>query len=249
LKTRKTFSPFYKIHSESLQELLRVKDQLIEEVLKGYDKDFNEATLFLLSRSIQNLESIFLLTERGLYGSSFGLLRNILSDMNMFFYLHYNPDLIPIFIKESQTSYQEDPNFSSQFNEGAIDRDLKKRGVKSIKQGLQILSKTMHASVWGAQLYGTEGKWSNGRGKFHAKYAPSFETKKSLALLSIILSAHWDYMCMILDRRKSKNLDLKSDFWKSVIKHVYQLEPKILSLSNLGQDALIKMDLKRKGAN
>ncbi len=245
-RTRTLFFPFYNLHSESLKELLQVKDELIQEIENGYDKDFNEATLLLLSRSIQNLESIFILTERGIYGSAFGLLRNILSDMNMFFYLHYNPGLIPMFIKEAQASYQDDHNFSDQFNEGAIDRDLKKRGVKSIRQGLQVLSKTMHASAWGAQLYGTEGKWSDGHGQFYAKYGPSFETKKALALLSIVLSTHWDYLCMILDHRNNNGLDISSEFWKDIIRRVDELKPKILSLSNLGESALVRMDLKRK---
>jgi len=246
-QTRKLFSPFYKLHSESLKELLRVKDELIQEFKKDYDKDFNEVILLLLSRSIQNLESIFILTERSLYGSAFGLLRNILSDMNMFYYLHYNPNLIPIFIKETQASYQEDPNFRSQFNEGTIDKDLRKRGVKSINKELKILSKTMHARVWGTQLYGTEGRWKNDRGQFHAKYGPGFETKKTLGLFSVILSAHWDYLCMILDHRHARGLDIRSEFWKSTIRRVYALEPKILSLSSLGENALVKMDLKRKG--
>ena len=245
-RTRKLFSPFYKLYSESLKDLLRVKDKLIQEAGEGYDKDFNKATLFLLSRSVQNLESIFTLTERGLYGSAFGLLRNILDDMKMFYYLHYNPSLIPIFLKETQTSYQDDPKFRSQFNEGAIDKDLKKRGVKSIRQGSQVLSKTMHASVWGAQLYGTEGKWLNGRGQFHAKYGPGFEAKKSLGLFSVVFSAPWDYLCMILDHRYNNSLDISSKFWKDIIRQVHELEPKILSLSNRGQNALVKMDLRRK---
>lgn len=246
LRTRTVFFPFYELHSESLIELLKVKDELIKEAQKNYDKNFNEVTLFLLSRSIQNLESIFILTERGLYGSAFGLLRNVLSDMNMFLYLHYNPNLITAFMQETQTSYQEDINFKSSFNEGAIDEDLKKRGVKSIKQGLQVLSKTMHASVWGSQLYGTEGKIINGRLNFHAKYEPGFETKKALALLNIILSAHLDYLCMILDHRYENKLDIQSKFWKDIIKRIRELEPKILSLSDLGENMIAKMDLRKK---
>lgn len=244
--TRRTFFPFYSLHSESLKEVLRVKDELISDMQKGYDKDFNEAALLLLSRSIQHFESIFLLTERGLYGDAFTLLRSVMSDMNMFYYLHFNPHLISDFIKESDVDYQSDKNFRSNFNEGAIEKDLEARGVKSIKKSFQILSKTAHASAWGTQLYGTEGKIVNGRQQFHAKYGPGFETKKALVLFSIMVSSHWDYLNMILWHRYHNKLDINSKFWMSIRHRVRDLKPRILDLSDFGESILINFDAMKK---
>ncbi len=239
--TRKTLFPFYNLHSESLDEVLKVKDELIAENGKEVDKDFSTAVLMLLTRSIQHLESIFLLTERGLYGDAFTLLRSVLSDMNMFYYLRFNPDLIPTFLKESDDSYQGNKDFQSSFNEGAIDRDLKTRGVKSVKPAFVVLSKTAHASAWGTQMYGKEGK--SGKQQYHMKYGPGFEVKKALALLGVVVSAHADYLVMILDYRKDKGLDLDSDFWKGIIKRVKELHPKASSLSDFGESVLIKLNL------
>ncbi len=245
-ESRETFFPFYGLHSESLKEILAVKDELIKEFEKGYDKEFNKALLLLLSRSIQHIESIFLLTERGLYGDAFILLRGVLSDINMIYYLHFNPHLVSGFIKESDTSYQQDSDFKKSFSEAAIDYDLKKHGVKSIKDSFQKLSKAAHASAWGAQFYGTAGKSGTERQKFFVKYGPGFEAKKILALFGMTVSAHWDFLNIILWHRYHKNLDIDSVFWMDIRNRVRQLKPKILSLSKLGEELLIEFDTEKE---
>jgi hypothetical protein len=69
--TRETFNKFYELYYESLMPILEVKDFLIQEVKEDYDKNFNKAFLVLLSKTIQHIESIFILNENGLYGDAF----------------------------------------------------------------------------------------------------------------------------------------------------------------------------------
>jgi hypothetical protein len=234
--TRETFEPFYKICSSALLELLKVKEKLIEEVRLDRDKEFNEAALLLISRSLQHHESIFILIERGLYGDAFSIARNILSDVSMFYYLHHNPELIPMFIKESDTSYQDDAAFKKAFNEGTIQKNLKVNGHSAPVKSFQLLSKTAHASAWGAQLYGTGDR--KDPNVFIAKFEPQFESKKALGLLGIILSVNWDYLNMVLWHRHHNKLDVNSKFWLGIQENVKKLRPLILGLGEKSEEIL-----------
>ena len=165
--------------------LLNTVDILIKEVEYKKDFLFNKAALLLLSRSIQHSESILLLTENGLYGDSWIITRSIFSDMNMFQYLHLCPELIKMFLEESANEYQSNKEFRKLFSETTVRKKIESRGMSPFKDTFDKMSKTAHASSWGAQLYGTR---ANKKSQYHFKYGPGFETEKALAILSGIVS-------------------------------------------------------------
>lgn len=239
-KTRNRLNKLYKLHTKSLVEILRVKDELIKEVEEGKDKDFNTATLLLLSRSVQHIESIYILVERGLYGDAFPLIRCLLSDMNMFYYLHFKPQLLKDFLDEKQESYQIDKKFKQLFKEAAIDFELEKQGIKSITPAFQTLSKAAHASAWGTQLFGTQNL--SEKNKYCPRFGPQMEFQKTLGLLNSVLSAHWDYLNMILWHRYHNGLDIESDFWLDIRKRVKSIKPRLVTLSMISTEFLAELD-------
>jgi hypothetical protein len=153
----------------------------------------------------------------------------------MIYYLHFKPELIEIFLKEKDDDYQINKNFSESFNEGVIDRVLKENNIHSIKKSFQLISKASHASTWGAQFYGRQAKTGN---QFYVKYGPGFDMKKSLSILCIVISTHWDYLNMILWHRRRNKLIIENDFWKSVIRKVDELRGGIIIFSDFGENII-----------
>jgi 8-oxo-dGTP diphosphatase len=235
--TQRTFKQFYPIYEESLSTLLRVVDILIKEVEYNKDSLFNKATLLLLSRSIQHLESILLLTENGLYGDAWVIARGVLSDMSMLYYLHFRPELIEMFLKEEGDDYQLNKRFRKLFNETVIQEELQQHGLSSPQDSFQKISKAAHASSWGAQFYGTRAEK---KGQYHLKYGPGFETEKALAILAAIISAHWDYLNTILWHRHHNKLDISSPEWEKIKDDVLKLEIEVTKFSTIGMSVLFE---------
>lgn len=233
--TRETFRVLYSVYWDSLSILLDVKDQLIKEVESHYDEEFNSASLMLLSKSIQHLESIFILVENGLYGDAIILLRSVLSEMGMLYYLHYNPDLIDLFNKEREDDYQKNKDFSKAFNESTIDDCLSKKGMRSIKSSFQKISKSSHASAWGTQLFGKMRKGD----KYYLKYGPEFDLEKANFVLVTVFSAHYDYLNAILWHRNQNDLEIDTPFWESVKERLRNLRPRVHSLNALGKNIIL----------
>jgi len=213
--TQKTFRDFYSIYKNSLQELLIVKDLLVEEYKKDTSLLFHKVTLILLSRFIQHMESLLVLVEGGLYGDAMVIMRSIISDMKMYQYLQLKPDLVVLFLSESQQEYQKNSKFKAAFNETAIDKVLIENGGRSTKESFEILSKAAHSTSWGAQLYGTAGKDVK---KYNLKYSPGFELKKAFTSLTCVAPAFSDFVNMIIVNRRNNNLDLSHPNWLLVIK-------------------------------
>lgn len=239
--TRKTFKQFYPIYEEGLNTLLKAVDILIKETENNKDSLFNKAALLLLSRSIQHSESVLLLTENGLYGDTWVIIRSIFSDMNMFQYLHLRPELIKMFLEESANDYQSNKEFNKSFSETAIRKELESHGMSSFKNIFDKMSKTAHASSWGAQLYGTRASKKN---QYHFKYGPGFETEKALAILSGIVSSHYDYLNLILLHRYHNKLDIDSSKWEKIKEETLKLEEEVRKFSNIGILVLFKHNFK-----
>ncbi len=237
--TKKTFPQFYPIYNDSLSLVLSVVDLLTKEIEEKKDEKFNKATLFLLSRSIQHLETIIVLTENGLYGDAYIILRGVLSDMSMMYYLHFRQDLLDMFLNEKSDDYQQNKKFKELFNEGAIEKYLASKDMPSIRESFQKISKAAHASSWGVQFYGTEGKIKH---QYNLKYGPGFESKKALAMLSMIESAHWDYLNIILWHRYHSNLDITSNSWEEIKKQVRKLKKAVLKFNAISMNMLLNYE-------
>lgn len=237
--TKSTFRQFYPIYNDSLKILLDVVDLLIKEVEQKKDEKFNKATLFLLSRSIQHIETIVVLTENGLYGDAWATLRGVLSDMNMMYYLHFRQDLLDMFLNETSNDYQLNKKFKELFSEGVIERYLTSKGMPSIRESFQKISKAAHASSWGVQFYGTEGKVKH---QYNLKYGPGFESKKALVMLTMIESAHWDYLNTILWHRYYSNMDIQSSHWEEVKKQTRELKKAVLKFNAISMSILLNYE-------
>jgi hypothetical protein len=241
---RETFHAFYGVYCHFLKLILNVKDEIIKETEIKVDGKFNKAFLVLLNRSIQHTESIMLLAERGLYGDAFGLYRNIISDSNMFYYLHFKPELIDDFLSESQDSYQmKDGEFKKQFSEYAIATELKTRGVKSTGNIFNLFSKAAHASAYGAQLYSRRS--TDSQDLFHLKYGPQLERERSLIVLFITMQTHKDTLNGLLWHREERHLDVTSNFWATTFNDAMKMDKDITKLTTLTMDALDKMSGRR----
>lgn len=241
--TRIIYASFYPTHKKGLENVLAVTDILIKENENEDKYSLNKATLVLISKAIQHLESVIILVENGLYGDAWICIRSILSDMKMLEYLQCKPELVEKFLKESKNDYQDKKSgFSSIFSEGAVDRELKNLKGFSDMESFQMLSKALHASALGAQFYGTYG---NGN-KYHLKYKPAFEKSKADAIFAIISATHSDFVNLILNYRSNKKLSLDTPEWRSVIKVNKKIEKDILKFSNMCHFEVIKDSIKRK---
>lgn len=237
--TRRTFWQFYPIYNDSLKALLNVVDLLVKEVEEKKDEKFNKAALLLLSRSIQHLETIVILTENGLYSDAWIILREVLSDMNMMYYLHFRQDLLDMFLGEKGDDYQLNKKFKTLFNEGAIAKYLVSKNMPSIRESFQKISKAVHASSWGVQFYGIEGKTKH---QYNLKYGPGFESKKALTLLTMIESAHWDYLNIILWHRHHYSLDIQSNPWEEIKRRVREIKGAVLKFNAISMRILLNYE-------
>lgn len=212
--TQSTYKIVYPIYWVGLNLTKDVINLLVQEIEEsnGREKKYNTAYLMLLNRAIQHLESVRVLTERGLYGDSFALIRSLMSDLVMMQYLHFHPELIDTFLNEGQDDYQNNKYFREAFSEATMRSDLIKRGVKKFGTSFQILSKISHASSFGSQFYG----FNKGGSKYHLNYGPAFQPKMALMLMDLVATGHYDLITNILWHKYQGDEDLNSNAWMKI---------------------------------
>ncbi|MBP9762364.1 hypothetical protein KBD34_01985 [Patescibacteria group bacterium] len=237
--TKLRLAPLYPVYWSSLGLIHLIVDLLLDEVTADEDSGdtgvkYSKATLILLSRSIQHVESVRLLLEGGMYGDCFPLTRNVMSDLSMLQYLSYHPELLDLFLLEKQNDYQTRPEFKAAFSENAIEKDLVGRGQESVSKAFQMLSKTAHASTFGAQLYWTKDHAS---GVHNPKYEPIFEEEKALLLGDLLLTAHLDFAAVVL--RYRQRTGQPTDQWLKVEDELLVLRAKS---EQLGRATLVQVN-------
>ncbi len=228
VQTKNMLKTLFPIYSFGLENILKTKDLLINDVENNIDIKYNKACLILLNSSIQHLESIKVLLQSGLYGDCFVLIRSLMSNIAMLQYLHFHPKLLDLFLKESLKDYQNNSEFKKNFNETAIEKDLESRGISSFKKSFQILSKTSHASSWGAQLYGVRGEVN----QYFPTYGPTFDPEKATAISVAIVSGHYDLISIVLWHRQHTDLPIDSSEWDKVKANFHKLEIEISMFLN-----------------
>ncbi len=220
--TKMTLSLLYPIYWEGLGVLKDAVALLINEVKETpgtEEAKFKTIQLMLVNRSIQHLETIRILMERGLYGDAFVIVRSIMSDLSMLIYLFSHPELRDLFLKETEDDYQKNPAFKDAFSEGTIERDIVAHGGKPAKKAFRILSKSSHASAFGSQLYGYRGKGN----KYHFNYGPKLEIHKALMLAMTLSTGHYDFVVQLLAYQEELgNGELPED-WKNIAKAAAKL--------------------------
>lgn len=242
--SRETFHALYSIYNHFLGLILELKEEIIREYKASVDAEFNLVFLQILNRTIQHTESIILLTERGLYGDAFALYRNILSDSNMFYYLHFKPELIDMFFSENEESYQaKNSDFKKNFSEYAIATELKNRGVSSTKNIFDLFSKAAHTSAFGAQLYSRRS--SNNQDRFHLKYGPGLERERAMIILFITMQIHKDLINGIIWHRMENKLDVSSGFWLNILEKIGKMDHDISKLTSITTSLLDELEKNR----
>lgn len=228
----------YPIYWEGLNLLKDVINLLIEDTTKNKDagaKKYSMTYLLLINRSIQHIESIRLLTERGLYGDSFVLMRSLMSDLSMMQYLHFHPELLDLFLNEKQEDFQTNKEFKKAFSENAVENDLVARGVTPFSMAFQTLSKASHASSFGSQLYGSRGERD---GQYHLNYGPKFQPEKALMLMDLIASSHYDLINNVLWHRYHVEEDLDTEGWGKVKTNLRGLKNQVEILSGAAKKTI-----------
>lgn len=214
--TKNAVKPAYPIYWKGLNLLKDVINLLIKDATenkKERSRKYSIAYLLLINRSIQHIESMRLLTERGLYGDSFVLMRCLESDLSMMQYLHFHPELLDLFLNEKQEDYQTNKEFKRMFSEGAVERDLSKRGVTPFGTSFQILSKASHASSFGSQFFGSRGAKD---GQYYLNYGPKFQPEKALMIIDLIAVSNYDLINSVLWHRYHAGEDLNTAKWNRV---------------------------------
>jgi len=191
---------------------------------------YNLAFLILINRSVQHIESVRVLAERGLYGDSFVLTRSLMSDIAMMQYLHYHPELLDLFLNEKQDDYQNNKDFKKAFNETAIEKDLVGKGLPSLTSSFQVLSKASHASSFGSQLYGSKGEKNS---QYHLNYGPKFQPEKALIFLDIAVGSYYDLVNIILWHRYHAKEEIGNEDWEKVKVDLEKLEKDVKKFANI----------------
>ncbi|MEK7473929.1 MAG: hypothetical protein AAB668_04400 [Patescibacteria group bacterium] len=161
--------------------------------------------------------------------------------MNMFYYLHFQPNLVSSFLKEGWDTYQKDKNFQKDFHESRIAEVLKQNGIKSVDQGFKTLSKAAHASRWGSQLYGTRMKSKDNKDRFLVKHEPMLDPEKATGLFNIASSTHYDFLRMIIWHRMLTKLDLDSPPWIKIKKFVDEKAEEVIDLNRHTNEVLLPL--------
>lgn len=216
----------YQIYPFGVNLIKDIINLLIEDTIHetGERKKYGVSYLLLLNRSIQHIESMRLLTERGFYGDSFLILRSFMSDLSMMQYLHFHPELLDLFLNEKREDYQESKEFKKAFSEGVVEGDLVGRGITPFGSTFQMLSKVSHASSFGSQLYGSSGKQKS---EYHLNYGPKYEPEKALMLMDIIISGYYDLATNILWHRYHAKEEISTDAWAKIKKDLKEFKNKI----------------------
>lgn len=228
----------YTTYWSDLNLLKDVVNLLIDDVSScpdGDRKKYSKAYLLLINRSIQHIESIRLLNERGHYGDSFVLIRSLMSDLSMMQYLHFHPELLDLFLTEKQEDYQTNKDFKKAFNENTIENDLVGRGVQPFGSAFQMLSKASHASSFGSQLYGSRGKKE---GQYHLNYGPKFQPEKALMIMDLVASSHYDLINNVLWHRYHSKEDIDTDSWNKVKKNLRDLKRRVETLTEAAKETI-----------
>jgi len=236
--TKSALGLAYDAYWSGLNLLKDVINLLVNDVSNcqdGHRKKYSTAYLLLINRSIQHVESIRLLTERGLYGDSFVLIRSLMSDLSMMQYLHFHPELLDLFLSEKQEDYQANKKFKKAFSESAVENDLVGRGVKPFGTAFQVLSKASHASSFGSQLYGSRGE---GEGQYHLNYGPKFQPEKALMLMDLVASSHYDLVNNVLWHRYHSGEDIDMDDWNKVKKDLRDLRRRVKTLTEAAKETI-----------
>ncbi len=234
-RTQDIFELAYRIYWSGLDTLKDAINLLIKESLAAPTELHIKILLLLTNRAIQHVEGVRLLTERGLYGDAFALMRNVMSDLSMMQYLHHHSELRELFWNEKQDDYQKNPAFNKAFNESSIEKDLVGRGATPFMQAFRILSKAHHASAFGSQLYGSEGEKD---GQYHFTYGPRLQEKKALMLMDLISSLHYDVLSNILGYQEEKGNGCISEDWKNIENAAIKLEIQVKSYSDASKITL-----------
>lgn len=187
----------------------------------------------LINRALQHIESIRVLTERGLYGDSFVLVRSLMSDVSMIQYLHFHPELLDLFLTEKQDDYQNNKNFKKAFNETTIEKELVDKGLPPFSLSFQALSKASHASSFGSQLYGSKGEKSS---QYYLNYGPKFQPEKALILLDIAAGSFYDLITLVLWHRFHTKEKIDNEGWEKVKVDLEKLKKDVKILANVTLD-------------
>jgi len=236
--TKNALGIAYTAYWSGLNLLKDTVNLLIDDVTNcpdGNRKKYSTAYLLLINRSIQHIESIRLLTERGFYGDSFVLLRSLMSDLSMMQYLHFHPELLDLFLNEKQEDYQTNKEFKRAFSESMVENDLIDRGVKPFGTSFQMLSKASHASSFGSQLYGSRGE---GEGQYHLNYGPKFQPEKALMLMDLVASSHYDLINNVLWHRYHSGEDISTEGWNKVKKDLRNLSRRVKTLTEAAKETI-----------
>ncbi|MFH1402311.1 MAG: DUF5677 domain-containing protein [Patescibacteria group bacterium] len=213
--TKNALELAYPVYWHGLNLIKDVVNLLIGDVLDVTcaSKNYSQAFLTLINRSIQHIESIRILVESGLYGDCFVLNRSLMSDISMIQYLHYHPELLELFLKEGQDDYQKNKDFKKAFNETAIENELVKNGLTPFGSAFQMLSKASHASSFGAQLYGSKG---NKKGVYYMNYGPKFQPEKAILLIDLAIGSYYDFINIVLWHRYHAKEEINTDNWEKI---------------------------------
>ena len=88
---------------------------------------FQEVFVRLSVKIMNNGEAMHQLIQKGLYGSCFVLMRTLIFDVHMIWYLYLNPELIEPWLSENFMSYKN-RDWSEQFKEKTIIKNLEEKG-------------------------------------------------------------------------------------------------------------------------
>lgn len=215
--TRKIYKRDIRLFKKNFTLLSKIID-IARKNWKGNRKDkFLDSYLILTNKIICDLQSCYLLWERGLYGTAFGIIAVILRSHRMLAGLHLNSDLVEKYLNEERNDFLLNKEFKKIFSERALQEITDKRFGAREKNDLE---KSLHGSAWGSRkYYGKIHRDEKGLKSGILTFAPFFELEKSIGIIKIIQASCLDVVGIYLEKyQKNKGVNAHLKKYRELIK-------------------------------
>jgi hypothetical protein len=202
-------------------KLLRQNISKVQQVWEGNRKDtFLDAYILLSNKILIDLESTFMLLNKGYYGSCYSLCASMVRANKMLTALQADPTIRTKYLDEDKNTYQTDTGFKKDFSEKALAKKINdKFGIGASFRN--EMDKTLHGSAFGNRKYYCK-IYINEKGQRvpFMPFGPIYEYLKATGIIGMMQGICLDNIGIFLEEYKNRKefSNIKKRYFEYLIK-------------------------------